>query len=122
MTSDTPTAHAPEETETRPQSLREFLDRAPSKAFHAQVLEGYRRHGISLDSPWPPQFPEEGAPEPPQAEQKGQWILFPQGGCLITCTGPTLLTSLVPSEKPKPFALKTPLTQHWRGFEGERRA
>ena len=40
--------------------------------------------------------------------------------CLITCTGPTLITSLAPPEKPKPFALKTLLTQRWRGFEGER--
>ena len=78
MTSDTHTAHAPEKTETRSQSIREFLDSSPIKAFHAQVLEGCRRHGISLDSPWPPQFPGEGEPEPPKAEQKGQLILFPQ--------------------------------------------
>lgn len=78
MTSDTNTAHAPEKKETRSQSIREFLDSSPIKAFHAQVLEGCRRHGISLDSPWPPKFPEEGEPEPPKAEQKGQLILFPQ--------------------------------------------
>jgi hypothetical protein len=78
MTSDTNPTHAPEETETRPQSIREFLDSTPIKAFHAQVLEGCRRHGISLDSPWPPKFPEEGEPEPQKVEQKGQLILFPQ--------------------------------------------
>ena len=78
MTSDTNTAHAPEEAETRSQSIREFLDSTSIKAFHAQVLEGCRRHGISLDSPWPPKFPEEGEPEPQKAEQKGQLILFPQ--------------------------------------------
>jgi len=80
MTSDTNTANVPEETETRPQSIREFLNSTPIKAFHAQVLEGCRKHGISLDSPWPPKFPEEGEPAPPQAERKGQLILFPQWG------------------------------------------
>lgn len=57
MTSETKTVPA------RAQSIREFLDNAPVKAFHAHVLEGCRKHGISLDSPWPPKFPEEGEAE-----------------------------------------------------------
>ena len=62
------------------QTIREFLDSCAVKAGHSHILEGCRKHGISLDSPWPPKFPEEGRrePEPPKAEQKGQLILFPQ--------------------------------------------
>jgi TrfA protein len=48
------------------------------KAFHAQIIGACQRHGISLDSPWPPKFPEEDEPEPQKVEQKGQLILFPQ--------------------------------------------
>jgi len=62
------------------QTIREFLDSCAVKAGHSHILEGCQKYGISLDSPWPPKFPEEGGrePEPPKAEQKGQLILFPQ--------------------------------------------
>lgn len=46
------------------QTIREFLDSCAVKAGHAHILEGCRKHGISLDSPWPPKFPEEGGREP----------------------------------------------------------
>jgi hypothetical protein len=78
MTRDTNPAPATlEEPETRAPSIREFLDSCAIKAGHAHILESCRKHGISLDSPWPPQFPEEGEPEPPKVGQKGQLILFP---------------------------------------------
>lgn len=61
------------QAETRPQTIREFLDSDPIKAFHAQILEGCQTHGISLDSPWPPRFLNEDRQEP-----KGQLAFFPQ--------------------------------------------
>lgn len=42
----------------KPQSIREYLDACPIKAGHGAILADCAKHGISLDSPWPPQFPE----------------------------------------------------------------
>ena len=69
----------PEPAQAAP-TIREFLDSCTIKAGHDHILESCQKHGVSLDSPWPPHFPEEGGrePEPPKAEQKGQLILFPQ--------------------------------------------
>jgi len=44
-------------------SIREFLaDAAPVVARHMHEL--CEKHGIDLDSPWPPRFPKEAEPEP----------------------------------------------------------
>jgi hypothetical protein len=42
----------------RPQSIREYLDACPVKTGHGTVIELCEQHGISLDSPWPPRFPD----------------------------------------------------------------
>lgn len=43
----------------KPQSIREYMDSCPIKAGQGTMLELCEKHGISLDSPWPPQFPKE---------------------------------------------------------------
>jgi hypothetical protein len=44
-----------------PQSIREFLGSCSIKTLNHRVLEACEKHGISLDSPWPPHFPKEEA-------------------------------------------------------------
>lgn len=43
---------------TRPRSIREYFDACPNKFGHGQIKAACEKHGISLDSPWPPQFPK----------------------------------------------------------------
>lgn len=45
------------------QTIREFLNSDPiTKALSAHTIEACQKHGISLDNPWPPKFPEEAEP------------------------------------------------------------
>jgi len=46
-------------TAPKPPSIREYLASAGIKAFHEQIKAACEKHGISLDSPWPPNFPKE---------------------------------------------------------------
>lgn len=58
-------------------TIREYLDSAPIKALNTRIVKACQKHGISLDSPWPPRFPEEGGSELQSSEKKGQLIEFP---------------------------------------------
>jgi len=58
------------------QSIREYIADCPYSNLRNQTIEACRQHNIDLDSPWPPQFPEE-QPTPPPADKSGQLLLFP---------------------------------------------
>jgi TrfA protein len=50
-------------------SIREFLaDAAPAAIRHMREL--CEKHGVDLDSPWPPRFPKETEPQQPQPPAK----------------------------------------------------
>jgi hypothetical protein len=74
--------HTPEpKPAANPQSIREYLDASPVKAGHGAILANCAKHGISLDSPWPPHFPDEPEspeqrPAPPPAPVR--FLQFPQ--------------------------------------------
>lgn len=52
----------------KPQSIRDYLAGLP--AGQGKILELCEKHGVSLDSPWPPHFPKSGPPEPPPTPQR----------------------------------------------------
>lgn len=54
------------EPAARPQSIREYLDSCPTKSGHGVILGDCAKHGISLDSPWPPRFPDSGPGREPE--------------------------------------------------------
>jgi len=56
-------------TAAKPQSIREYLADGGSKAFHEQITAACKKRGISLDSPWPPQFGGDAVTEPAQAPE-----------------------------------------------------
>jgi len=60
----------------RPQSIREYLETCPVKALNPRILDACERHGVSLDSPWPPQFPKgAGRETPPKPEPEPAEII-----------------------------------------------
>lgn len=61
------------------QTIREYLEDCPHSYFRDQTIGACQQYNIDLDSPWPPQFPEE-QPEPPKADKTGQLLLFPHWG------------------------------------------
>lgn len=52
------------DTQSKPQSIQEWLDSCTIKAGHSVIIANCAKHGISLDSPWPPVYPSEYGREP----------------------------------------------------------
>lgn len=57
------------EQQEKPQTIREYLASCPTKAGQAPIIAACEKHGISLDTLWPPQFPKE-EPAAPQKPKK----------------------------------------------------
>jgi len=83
-------------------SIREFLAEAPSTAAR-HMRELCEKHGIDLDSPWPPRFPKEAEPQQPQPPAKILQFPLPFGDDTRAVSNPMARCALFAAVKERQF-------------------